>query len=128
MRTLSHRPNRTCAVHDSVVAFCLLSNDSKRRITQTIDVDGAAYRLHGQKLAGIAFNLEWNNVGETASAAAADNRFHSGMVRATNDPWSCAVTTPMARNLKLWLTFVRPSAATIPSSSADTAVLLWVML
>ena len=76
-------------------------NDSQRRITQRIDdVDGAAYRLHGQKLAGIAFNREWNNVGETASAAAAGNRFHSGMVRATNDPWSCAVTAPMARNLK----------------------------
>ena len=64
----------------------------------------------------------------TASAAAAGNRFHSGMVRATNDPWSCAVTAPMARNLKRWFAFVRPSAATIPSSSADTAVLLWVML
>ena len=81
-------------------AFCRLSNDSQRRITQRIDVDGAAYSLHGQKLAGIAFNREWNNVGETASAAAAGNRFHSGMVRATNDPWSCAVTAPMARNLK----------------------------
>ena len=82
-------------------AFCRLSNDSQRRITQRIDdVDGAAYRLHGQKLAGIAFNREWNNVGETASAAAAGNRFHSGMVRVTNDPWSCAVTAPMARNLK----------------------------
>ena len=91
-------------------------------------VDGAAYKLHGQKLAGIAFNREWNNVGETAAAAAAGNRFHSGMVRATNDPWSCAVTDPMARNLKLWFAFVRPSAATIPSSSADAAVLLWVML
>ena len=74
-------------------AFCRLSNDSQRRITQRIDdVDGAACRLHGQKLAGIAFNREWNNVGETASAAAAGNRLHSGMVRATNDPWSCAVT------------------------------------
>ena len=62
-------------------AFCRLSNDSQRRITQRIDdVDGAAYRLHGQKLAG-TFNREWNNVGETASAAAAGNRFHSGMVR-----------------------------------------------
>ena len=81
-------------------AFCRLSNDSQRRITQRIDVDGAAYRLHGQKLAGIAFNRAWNNVGETASAAAAGNRFHSGMVRATNDPWSCAVTAPMAQNLK----------------------------
>ena len=81
-----------------------------------------------QKLAGIAFNRKWNNVGETASAAAAGNRFHSGLVRATNDPWSCAVTAPMARNLKWWFAFVRPSAATIPSSSADTAVLLWVML
>ena len=80
------------------VAGC--QNDSQRRITQMIDVDGAAYRLHGQKLAGIAFNREWNNVGETASAAAAGNRFHSGMVRATNDPWSCAVTAPMDRNLK----------------------------
>ena len=109
-------------------AFCRLSNDSQRRITQRLDVDGAAYRLHGQKLAGIAFNHVWNNVGETASAAAAGNRFHSGMVRATNDPWSCAVTAPMARNLKLWFAFVRPSAAAIPSSSADTAVLLWVML
>ena len=109
-------------------AFCRLSNDSQRRITPRIGVDGAAYRLHGQKLAGIAFNREWNNVGETASAAAAGNRFHSGMVRATNDPWSCAVTAPMARNLKWWFAFVRPSAATIPSSSADTAVLLWVML
>ena len=76
-------------------AFCRLSNDSQRGITQRIDIDGAAYRLHGQKLAGIAFNREWNNAGETASAAAAGNRFHSGMVRATNDPWSCAVTTPM---------------------------------
>ena len=62
-------------------AFCRLSNDSQRRITQRIDVDGAAYRLHGQKLAGIAFNRECNNVGETASAAAAGNRFHSGIVR-----------------------------------------------
>ena len=34
----------------------------------------------------------------------------------------------MARNLKWWFAFVRPSAATIPSSSSDTAVLLWVML
>ena len=67
---------------------------------QRIDIDGAAYRLHGQKLAGRAFSREWNDVGETASAAAAGNRFHSGMVRATNDPWSCAVTAPMARNLK----------------------------
>ena len=107
-------------------AFCRLSNDNQRRITQRIDVDGTAYRLHGQKLAGIAFDREWNNVGETASAAAAGNRFHSEMVRATNDPWSCAVTAPMARDLKLWFAFVRPSAATIPSSSADTAVLLWV--
>ena len=49
------------------------------------------------------------------------------MVQATNDPWSCAVTAPMARDLKLWFAFVRPSAATIPSSSADTVVLLWVM-
>ena len=82
-------------------AFCRLSNDSQRRITQrTDDVDGAAYRLHGQKLAGIVFNRESNNVGVTASAAAAGNRFHSGMVRATNDPWSCAVTATMARNLK----------------------------
>ena len=81
-------------------AFCRLSNDSQRRITQMIDIDGAAYRLHGQKLDGIAFICEWNNVGETASAAAAGNRFHYGMVRATNDPWSCAVTAPMARNLK----------------------------
>ena len=81
-------------------AFCLLSNDSQRRITQRIDIDGAAYRLHGQKLAGMAFSREWNDVDETASAAAAGNRFHSGMVRATNDPWSCAVTAPMARNLK----------------------------
>ena len=40
-------------------AFCRLSNDSQRRITQRTDVDGAAYRLHGpQKLAGIAFNRE----------------------------------------------------------------------
>ena len=109
-------------------AFCRLSNDSQRRITQRIDIDGAAYRLHGQKLAGRAFSREWNDVGETASAAAAGNRFHSGIVRATNDPWSCAVTAPMARNLKWWFAFVRPSAATIPSSSADTAVLLWVML
>ena len=109
-------------------AFCRLSNDSQRRITQRIDVDGPAYRLHGQKLAGITFNREWNNVGETASAAAAGNRFHYGMVRATHDPWSCAVTAPMARNLKWWFAFVGPSAATIPSSSADTAVLLWVML
>ena len=61
-------------------AFCRLSNDSQRGITQMVDVDGAAYRQHGQKLAGIAFNREWNNVGETASAAAAGNRFHSGMV------------------------------------------------
>ena len=52
-------------------AFCRLSNDSQRHITQRIDVDGAAYRLHGQKLAGIVFNREWNNVGETESAAAA---------------------------------------------------------
>ena len=64
-------------------AFCRLSNDSQRRITQRIDVDGAAYRLAGQKLAGrpIAFNREWNNAGENASAAAPGNRFHSGMVR-----------------------------------------------
>ena len=81
-------------------AFCRLSNDIQRRITQRIDIDGAAYRLHGQKLAGRAFSREWNDVDETASAAAAGNRFHSGMVRATNDPWSCAVTAPMARNLK----------------------------
>ena len=67
---------------------------------QRIDVDGAAYRPHGQKLVGRAFNREWNDVGDTASAAAAGNRFLSGMVRATNDPWSCAVTAPMARNLK----------------------------
>ena len=62
--------------------FCRLSNDSQRRITQRIDIyiDGAAYRLHGQKLAGRAFSREWNDVDETASAAAAGNRFHSGMV------------------------------------------------
>ena len=81
-------------------AFCRLSNDSQRRITQRIDVDGAAYRPHGQKLTGSAFNRDWNDVGDTASAAAAGSRFHSGMVRATNDPWSCAVTAPMAQNLK----------------------------
>ena len=56
-----------------------------------IDVDGAACRLNGQQLAGIAFNRGWNNADETASAAAAGNRFHSGMVRATNDPWRCAL-------------------------------------
>ena len=37
----------------------------------------ADYRQHGQKLAGRAFNREWNDVGETASAAAAGNRFRS---------------------------------------------------
>ena len=59
-------------------AFCRLSNDIQRRITQRIDIDGAAYRLHGQKLAGRAFSREWNDVDETASPAAAGNRFHSG--------------------------------------------------
>ena len=63
-------------------------------------IDDAAYRPHGQKLTGSAFNLEWNDVGDNASAAAAGNRLHSGMVRATNDPLSCAVTAPMPRNLK----------------------------
>ena len=58
-------------------AFCRLSNDSQRRITQRIDIDGAAYRLHGQKLAGRAFSHEWNDVGETASAAAAGNQFQN---------------------------------------------------
>ena len=81
-------------------AFYRLSNDGQRRIAQRIDVDGAPYKPHGQKLAGRAFNREWNNVGETASAAAAGNWFHSGMVRATNDPWSYAVTAPKARHLK----------------------------
>ena len=94
----------SCLVLSSVVlcrtAFCRLSVDGQRRIAQRIDVDDAAYRPHGQKLAGRAFNREWNDVGETASAAVAGNRFHSGMVRATNDPWSCAVTAPMAQNLK----------------------------
>ena len=84
--------------------FCRLSNDGQRRIAQRIDEDGAAYRphgqTHGQKLTGSAFNRDWNDVGDTASAAAAGSRFHSGMVRATNDPWSCAVTAPMARHLK----------------------------
>ena len=78
-------------------AFCRQSNDGQRRIAQRIDVDGAAYRPHDQKLSGDAVNLEWKDVGDTASVG---NRFHSGMVRATNDPWSCAVTAPMARNLK----------------------------
>ena len=59
---------------------------------------------------------------------AACNRFHSGMVRATQDPWSSAVTAPMARNLKLWFAFVRPSAANIQSSSADHVVLLCSVL
>ena len=76
----------------------------------------------------MASNFEWNDVGGAASAEAAVNLFHSGMVRATNDPSSCVVTAHMARHLKLWFDFVRPSAATIPSSSADTAVLLWGML
>ena len=57
-------------------AFCRLSNDGQRRIAQRIDVNGAAYRPHGQKLTGRAFNREWNDVGDTASAAAAGNRFH----------------------------------------------------
>ena len=35
---------------------------------------------------------EWNEFGEVASAAAAGNLFHSGMVPATNNPWSCAVS------------------------------------
>ena len=48
-------------------------------MTQRIDVDGAAYRPHGQKLAGIALNRDWNDVCETASATAAGNRFHSGI-------------------------------------------------
>ena len=78
------------------IAFCRLSNDGQRRVAQRID---AADRPHGQKLAGRAFNREWNDVGDTTSSAAAGNRFHSGMVRATNDPWSCVVTAPMARNL-----------------------------
>ena len=63
-------------------------------------IDGAAYRPHGQKLTGSAFNFDWNDVGDTASAAGAGNRFHSGMVRERNDPRSCAVSAPMARNLK----------------------------
>ena len=36
----------------------------QRRIAQRIDVDDAAYRLHGQKLAGRAFSREWNDVGD----------------------------------------------------------------
>ena len=53
--------------------------------------------IDSHKLAGRASNFEWNGVGETASAAAAGNLFHSGMVRARNHQWSCAVTAPMAR-------------------------------
>ena len=78
-------------------AFCRLSNDSQRRITQGIDVDGAAYRLHGQKLAGIASGTMLVRLHQLQQLAIGSN---SGMVRATNDPWSCAVTAPMARNLK----------------------------
>ena len=54
-RLVSSRLVLSCMILCST-AFCRLSNDSQRRITQRIDVDGAAYRLHGQKLAGIAFN------------------------------------------------------------------------
>ena len=68
-------------------ASCRLSNDGQRRIAERIDVDGG---LHTTRLAGRAFIREWNDVGETASAASAGNRFHSGMVLATDDPWSCA--------------------------------------
>ena len=65
----------------------------------------------------------WNDIGEAASAAAAGNLFHSEMVQATNDPWSCAVTAPMVRNKKWWISFVCPSPVSISSSSADTAEL-----
>ena len=53
---LLHHLVLSCTILCST-AFCRLSNDSQRRITQTprIDIDGAAYRLHGQKLAGRAF-------------------------------------------------------------------------
>ena len=79
-----------------LLVLCRTANGVSRRGL----IDDAAYRPHGQKLTGSVFNFDWNDVGDTASAAAAGNRFHSGMVRATNDPWSCAVTAPMARNLK----------------------------
>ena len=42
---------------------------------------------------------------EAASATSAGNLFHSGMMRATNDPWSCDVTAPMARHLKTMIGF-----------------------
>ena len=43
-----------CLVLCGTLQNRLLSDDGHRRITQRIDVDGAAYRLHGQKLAGRA--------------------------------------------------------------------------
>ena len=46
----------------------------------------------------------------------------------TKNPRRCAVTAPTALHLKIWIAFVRPSAATILSFSVDTAVLLWVIL
>ena len=67
-------------------AFFRLSDDGQRRIAQRIDVDAAACRPHGQKLAGTASNREWNNVGETASAAAAGNRFNAGMAYECSSP------------------------------------------
>ena len=74
---------------------------------------------------------EWNEFGEAASAAPAGNLFNSEMVRATNDPWSYAVS-PCNRSygskFEIMVCCYSTSAATIPSSSADTAVLLWVML
>ena len=118
-----HRSSCFCVVLCGT-GFCRLSDDGQLRIAQRIDVDHTArsWPVVHSVLSGTMLEiLHW-------SAAAAGNRFHPGMVRATHDPWSCAVTAPMAQNLKLWFAFVRLSAATIPSSSADTAVLLWVIL
>ena len=62
-------------------------------------LNGALHNIEKKKKK-LTVNFDWNDVGDTTSAAAAGNRFHSGIVRATNDPWSYVVTAPMARNLK----------------------------
>ena len=104
-------------------AFCRLSDDGQRRIAQRIDIDGAAYRLHGQKLAGMASNRESNNVGETASAAAElwqSVQFWNGAGDKRAMELCC--NRSHSSKFEMMVAFVRLSPATIPSSAADTAL------
>ena len=54
--TSAWRLSLSCLVLCGTLQNRLLPNDGHRRIAQRIDVDGAAYGLHGHKLAGRAFN------------------------------------------------------------------------